>query len=158
MKIFWMSAAGALVLAGCVGTTAEFGGATAPAEVPSATVACADADLAVDSLVHPVFPPKLFEMIWLSDRDSPLRETSFPYRYDIDAEGQPVNIIFTGDPYYLEHGALRDSVGYGAETLSQWRYNWQSEPPHFATGCIQNFRFNGNKRRFDFQLKWGEEE
>ena len=125
---------GLALLAGCATSQGvQWGGVMDPVDVPEASVHCRIARV---NLVEwgTVNNSEAMALTLFANQG---RETrTIPMIFDIDADGRPRNIRYTGDPELLGNGAIRDGIYRTAGGISRSRFAWADDAAvRFATDC-----------------------
>lgn len=127
-----MTLAAAISATACVGDQAELGGVTNRVETPPSVTACADAGLEVAEPGRYVFPGDALGFYFAAGKDMPLNSMSVSY--DVNHEGQPVNIRYTGPEADMRHGTKQKLIRAAVDGVRSTRFAWPGEPG-FAVGC-----------------------
>jgi hypothetical protein len=135
-----------VLLAGCASyrQSVQWGGVMAPATVPGDTVACESVAFDAINLVE----PRMTNDIALTAY-TVFGEDGFTVQmvFDVDADGQPVNIRYTGDEDLLLNAAIRDGVYRTAHALRRSQYTWaDGAAPRFAVNCQHAETFQSDAR------------
>lgn len=124
--------AAALCAAACVGDAAELGGVTNRVAPPATTIACDDARLKVAEGGKYVFPGDALLFYYAAGKDMPLN--SMTVSYDVNPEGQAVNIRYTGPTADTRHATKLKLIRAAVDGVRTTRFAWTGEPG-FAVGC-----------------------
>jgi hypothetical protein len=127
---------GLLLLAGCVGNGVQFGGIEKPAPSPSATIPCNQAGLVVAKKAQIVIPGDVVAFMSMNQNNF---SSTVMLGYDVDREGVPVNVHFTGPPQVLEHATRQKLVRAVADAIEEARFSWPAVAS-YATGCSYTYQ------------------
>lgn len=128
----------ALGAAACVGDKAELGGVTNRVEAPAGARTC-DVDKLKTVQGGEFRVPS--DVLWFYvARQQAASVNSMKVRYDVTAEGLPVNISYAGPVADTKHATKQMLIRASVEAIAGTRYEWIGEPA-YATGCERSMNF-----------------
>ena len=128
----------ALGAAACVGDKAELGGVTNRVEAPAGARACDVNKLRTVKGGDFRVPGDV--MMFYIARQQAASMNSMKVRYDVTAEGLPVNISYAGPAADTKHATKQMLIRASVEAIAGTRYEWIGEPA-YSTGCERAMNF-----------------
>lgn len=128
----------ALGAAACVGDKAELGGVTNRMEAPAEVRAC---DMTKLKTVQGGEFRVPSDVLWFYiAREQAASMNSMKVRYDVTAEGVPVNISYAGPVADTKHATKQMLIRASVEAIAGTRYEWIGAPA-YSTGCERSMHF-----------------
>ncbi len=130
--------AAALGATACVGDKAELGGVTNRFEAPAGARAC---DMNKLKTIKGGEFRVSGDVLWFyAARQQTASLNSMAIRYDVTAEGVPVNISYAGPSADTRHATKLLLIRAAVEAIEGTRYEWIGAPA-YSTGCKRDMHF-----------------
>lgn len=129
----------------CVGDTAELGGVTNRMTPPAEVVACDRSLLRVVQQGVLEFPADAMAFVFANQGTFSMSQAQI--RYDINQEGETVNIAYSGPSEHTRHTTKAKVIKAAADTVQGTRYEWIGAP-QYATGCTFDLTVEIRRTRY----------
>lgn len=130
--------AAALGATACVGDKAELGGVTNRLEAPADARACNMDKL--KTIKGGAFRVSGDVLWFYAARQQKASLNSMNVRYDVTADGVPVNITYAGPAADTRHATKQMLIRAAVEAIEGTRYEWIG-PAAYSTGCQRDMHF-----------------